>query len=168
VPHCRRRVLALRHQLTVLEKNAPLRLRLQRSDRLLWALLSRLWPCGRCSLHIAAPRYGDRLAPPSVRVVRTRKSRRTPAGGCCSRRRDGAWIARAAASKLAAWARAGAGASCSNQNGFSSNGRGIWRTGRESESGRHKCLNRRTASLVFKLPGGVHRLPRPPRPKVKA
>jgi putative transposase len=48
-------ILALRHQLTVLEKNAPLRLRLQRSDRLLWVLLSRWWPCGRRSLHIVRP-----------------------------------------------------------------------------------------------------------------
>ncbi|MGA8507800.1 MAG: hypothetical protein WB762_19510 [Candidatus Sulfotelmatobacter sp.] len=34
-------ILALRHQLTVLEKNAPLRLRLQRSDRLLWVATAR-------------------------------------------------------------------------------------------------------------------------------
>jgi hypothetical protein len=31
-------ILALRHQLAVFQKNAPLRLRLQRSDRLLWVL----------------------------------------------------------------------------------------------------------------------------------
>ena len=34
-------ILALRHQLAVLHKNAPPRLRLQRSDRWLWVLLSR-------------------------------------------------------------------------------------------------------------------------------
>jgi putative transposase len=34
-------ILALRHQLTVLQKNAPPRLLLQRSDRFLWVLLSR-------------------------------------------------------------------------------------------------------------------------------
>ena len=33
-------ILALRHQLAVFQKNAPHRLRLQRSDRLLWVLLS--------------------------------------------------------------------------------------------------------------------------------
>src|ERR1700735_4031056 len=48
-------ILALRHQLAVLQKNAPLRLRLQRSDRLLWVLLSRWWPGWRHSLHIVRP-----------------------------------------------------------------------------------------------------------------
>src|SRR6516165_438327 len=35
--------LALRHQLAVLQRSAP-RPRLRPSDRLLWVLLSRLWP----------------------------------------------------------------------------------------------------------------------------
>src|SRR6202035_1893521 len=48
-------ILALRHQLTVLQKNAPPRLRLQSSDRLLWVLLSRWWPGWRRSLHIVRP-----------------------------------------------------------------------------------------------------------------
>jgi putative transposase len=48
-------ILALRHQLTVLQKNAPPRLRLQRSDRFLWIVLSRWWPGWRCSLHIVRP-----------------------------------------------------------------------------------------------------------------
>ena len=39
-------ILALRHQLAVFQKNAPRRLRLQRSDRLLWVLLSRGGPVG--------------------------------------------------------------------------------------------------------------------------
>src|ERR1700674_5386548 len=51
-------ILALRHQLAVFQKNAPLRLRLQRSDRLLWVLLSRWWPGWRCSLHIVRPATG--------------------------------------------------------------------------------------------------------------
>ena len=48
-------ILALRHQLTVLQKNAPPRLRLPLSDRLLWVLLSRRWPGWRRSLHIVRP-----------------------------------------------------------------------------------------------------------------
>jgi len=48
-------ILALRHQLAVFQKNAPLRLRLQPSDRLLWILLSRWWPGCRHSLHIVRP-----------------------------------------------------------------------------------------------------------------
>src|SRR5580700_9709443 len=46
----RAEILALRHQLAVFQKNAPRRLRLQRSDRLLWVLLSRWWPGWRRSL----------------------------------------------------------------------------------------------------------------------
>src|SRR5580692_10686144 len=69
-------ILALRHQLAVFQKNAPLRLRLERSDRLLWVLLSRWWPAIR-----------DRLAPPSVRLVLD--SQITPASGKTERgRRD--------------------------------------------------------------------------------
>jgi putative transposase len=48
-------ILALRHQLAVFQKNAPPRLRLQRSDRLLWVLLSRCWSGWRHSLHIVRP-----------------------------------------------------------------------------------------------------------------
>jgi putative transposase len=48
-------ILALRHQLTVLQKNAPPRLRLQRSDRFLRIALSRWWPGWRCSPHIVRP-----------------------------------------------------------------------------------------------------------------
>ena len=35
-------IVALRHQIAVLQRNAPRRLRLKQSDRLLWILLSRL------------------------------------------------------------------------------------------------------------------------------
>jgi transposase InsO family protein len=48
-------VLALRHQLAVLQVNAPRRLRLQRSDRLLWILLSRFWSGWRGCLRIVQP-----------------------------------------------------------------------------------------------------------------
>jgi len=40
----RAEILALRHQLAVLQANAPRRLRLKRSDRVLWVLLSRWFP----------------------------------------------------------------------------------------------------------------------------
>ena len=36
-------IVALRHQIAVLQRNAPRRLRLKQSDRLLWILLSRFW-----------------------------------------------------------------------------------------------------------------------------
>jgi transposase InsO family protein len=48
-------ILALRHQLAVFQKNGPRRLRFQRSDRLLWVLLSRWWPGWRRSLHVVRP-----------------------------------------------------------------------------------------------------------------
>src|SRR5437588_13083106 len=36
-------ILALRHQLTVFQKNSPRRLRLHHGDRLLWVVLYRFW-----------------------------------------------------------------------------------------------------------------------------
>ena len=71
-------ILALRHQLTVLEKNAPPRLRLQRSDRLLWVLLSRWWPGWRRSLHIVRPDTVIAWHRRAFAWYWTRKSRRRP------------------------------------------------------------------------------------------
>jgi transposase InsO family protein len=48
-------VLALRHQLAVLQRQAPRRLRLGRADRVLWVLLSRLWPDWRRAVQIVTP-----------------------------------------------------------------------------------------------------------------
>ena len=36
-------ILALQHQIAALRREAPRRLRLRRTDRLLWVLLSRTW-----------------------------------------------------------------------------------------------------------------------------
>jgi hypothetical protein len=36
-------ILALRHQLAVLQRSRPHRVRLAKADRWLWVLLSRLW-----------------------------------------------------------------------------------------------------------------------------
>jgi len=47
--------IALRHQLTVLERSAKKRLRLNASDRLLWAWLSRVWSNWRSVLVIVKP-----------------------------------------------------------------------------------------------------------------
>jgi hypothetical protein len=71
-------ILALRHQLTVLQKNAPARLRLQRSDRLLWVLLSRWWPGWRRSLHIVRPDTVIAWHRRAFAWYWTRKSRRRP------------------------------------------------------------------------------------------
>jgi putative transposase len=48
-------IVALRHQLAVLQRQAPRRLRLGRADRLLWVLLSRLWRNWRGALQIVTP-----------------------------------------------------------------------------------------------------------------
>jgi putative transposase len=48
-------ILALRHQIAVLQQSAPRRLRLKQSDRLLWILLSRFWPGWRRRLRIVQP-----------------------------------------------------------------------------------------------------------------
>ena len=48
-------ILALRHQLAVLQHAAPRRLRLSRADRLLWVLLSRVWRGWRGAVQIVKP-----------------------------------------------------------------------------------------------------------------
>jgi putative transposase len=71
-------ILALRHQLTVLQKNARPRLRLHRSDWFLLVSLSRWWPGLRRSPHFVRP---DTVIAWHRRVFawyRTRKSRRRP------------------------------------------------------------------------------------------
>jgi putative transposase len=71
-------ILALRHQLAVFQKNAPPRLRLQRSDRFLWVLLSRWWPGWRRSLHIVRPDTVVAWHRRAFAWYWTRKSRRRP------------------------------------------------------------------------------------------
>ena len=48
-------ILALRHQLAVLQQAAPRRLRLSQADRLLWVLLSRAWSRWRDAVQIVQP-----------------------------------------------------------------------------------------------------------------
>src|SRR2546425_13041076 len=48
-------VLALRHQLQVLQRTRPRRLRLAKADRWLWSLLSRIWTGWRTALVIVKP-----------------------------------------------------------------------------------------------------------------
>ena len=48
-------IVALRHQIAVLQQSAPRRLRLRPSDRLLWIWLSRFWPAWRHWLRILKP-----------------------------------------------------------------------------------------------------------------
>ena len=62
-------ILALRHQLAVLQHAAPRRLRLSRADRLLWVLLSRVWRRWRNAPADGATWHGRRVASPPVRVA---------------------------------------------------------------------------------------------------
>ena len=48
-------ILALRHQLAVLQRSTPKRPRLRPIDRLLWVLLSRIWPNWRPAMQIVTP-----------------------------------------------------------------------------------------------------------------
>ena len=48
-------ILALRHQLQVLHRTRPRRLRLAKADRWLWSLLSRIWTGWRTALVIVKP-----------------------------------------------------------------------------------------------------------------
>jgi putative transposase len=74
----RAEILALRHQLVVLQANAPRRLRLKRSDRVLWVLLSRWFPGWRQCLRIVQPATVIAWHRRAFALYWTRKSRRWP------------------------------------------------------------------------------------------
>src|SRR5438309_5027005 len=69
-------VLALRHQLLVLERSRPRRLRLAKADRWLWAWLSRSWSGWRTALVIVKPETVIAWHRQGFRVFWTWKSRR--------------------------------------------------------------------------------------------
>src|ERR1035441_8449224 len=71
-------ILALRHQLAVLQKNAPRRLRLHRCDRLLWVVLYRFWSGWRRCLQMVQPATVLRWHRRAFAWHWTRKSRRPP------------------------------------------------------------------------------------------
>ena len=71
-------ILALRHQLAVLQANAPRHLRLKRSDRVLWLLLSRFWSGWRPCLKIVQPATVIAWHRRAFAWYWTRKSRRRP------------------------------------------------------------------------------------------
>jgi len=48
-------ILALRHQLAVLQRTTPKRPRLRPIDRLLWMVLSTVWPLWRQAVQIVTP-----------------------------------------------------------------------------------------------------------------
>jgi putative transposase len=48
-------ILALQHQLAVLQRTTPTRPRLRPSDRLVWVLLLRVWPNWRRAVQIVTP-----------------------------------------------------------------------------------------------------------------
>jgi len=74
----RAEILALRHQLAVLQANAPRCLRLKRSDRVLWVLLSRWFPAWRQCLRIVQPATVIAWHRRAFALYWTRKSRRRP------------------------------------------------------------------------------------------
>jgi putative transposase len=67
--------LALRHQLAVLQRSAP-RLRLRRSDRLFWVLLSRLWSGWSDGVSIVQPATVIRWQRSGFKLFWTWKSHR--------------------------------------------------------------------------------------------
>jgi hypothetical protein len=69
-------ILALRHQLHVLERSRPGRVPLRQSDRLLWVLLSRIWPGWRNAVVIVKPETVVGWHRQIFRRVWTWKSRR--------------------------------------------------------------------------------------------
>ena len=69
-------VLALRHQLAVLKRSRPRRLRLAQADRLLWVWLSRVWTEWRAHLVIVQPETVIAWHRRGFRLFWTWKSRR--------------------------------------------------------------------------------------------
>jgi putative transposase len=69
-------VLALRHQLQVLQRSRPRRLRLMKADRCLWAGLSRSWTGWHTALVIVSPQTVIAWHRQGFRVFWTWKSRR--------------------------------------------------------------------------------------------
>ena len=69
-------VLALRHQLQVLQRSQPRRLRLANADRWLWAWLSRVWSGWRTALVIVKPETVVAWHRKGFRLFWTWKSRR--------------------------------------------------------------------------------------------
>jgi putative transposase len=75
-------ILALRHQLAVLQRATPKRPRLRPIDRLVWVWLSRVWPNWRQAVQIVTPATVVRW-PARVRCVLARDlatAPRRPAG----------------------------------------------------------------------------------------
>ncbi|MGH9371519.1 MAG: hypothetical protein ACRD15_08325 [Vicinamibacterales bacterium] len=62
-------VLALRHQLQVLERSRARRVRLSRGDRLLWVWFSHVWSEWRAALVIVTPETVIARAPGTCRTV---------------------------------------------------------------------------------------------------
>jgi putative transposase len=71
-------IAALRHQIAVLQRCAPRRLRLKQSDRILWILLSWFWPDWRHWLHVVRPGTVVRWHRSAFARYWTWKSRRRP------------------------------------------------------------------------------------------
>jgi hypothetical protein len=71
-------ILALRHQLQVLERTRPRRVRLTRSDRLLWAWLSGVWRGWRTAVVIVKPETALAWHRQGFRLLWTWKSRHRP------------------------------------------------------------------------------------------
>src|SRR5579862_5423101 len=69
-------ILALRHQLEVLQRTRPRRVRLAKTDRWLWVLLSRVWTGWRASLVIVKPETVIAWHRKGFRLWWTWKSRR--------------------------------------------------------------------------------------------
>jgi putative transposase len=69
-------LLALRHQIHVLERSRRSRLRLSRADRLLWVWLARVWTGWRAALVIVKPETVIAWHRRGFRVFWTWKSRR--------------------------------------------------------------------------------------------
>jgi hypothetical protein len=69
-------IIALRHQLAVMHRSSPPRLRLTSADRVLWAWLSQAWSGWRSAVHIVRPETVIAWHRRGFRQFWRRKSRR--------------------------------------------------------------------------------------------
>ena len=80
-------ILALRHQLAVLQQTEQRRLRLSQTDRLLWVLLSGVWSRWREAVQIVQPATVVSVASPPLRLALALAFRATPARSPSNRHR---------------------------------------------------------------------------------
>jgi len=121
-------IIALRHQLAVINRSRPRRLRLSPADRLLWAWLSQAWRDWRTAVHMVKPETVIAWHQHGFRLFWTWKSRRhlrRPWRHWICRKRADWYRARPTDAAAAGWLRAGSVGCRIRLSGWFSQERGL-------------------------------------------